>query len=153
MLGKVKICDIIQQNLNLTQLALSHKELQFNSNCTGEIIALADSDLLNVVIRNLLSNAIKFTPRKGEININSGIRNDQVVISITDTGCGLSPEQIKSILKTDDFISTKGTENEPGSGLGLKLCINYLKYMNGKLEIESTVEEGSTFSITLPVFE
>ena len=151
-LGKVKICDIVQQNLNLTKLAASNKELQVNTSCKEEITALADSDLLNVVIRNLLSNAIKFTPRKGEININSASNENQVVITIADTGCGMSKEQIKSILKTDEFVSTKGTENEPGSGLGLKLCINYLKYMNGRLEIESTPKDGSTFIVKIPVF-
>lgn len=152
-LEKIHICDIVQQNLNLTKLSVSNKELEISTHCNEELNALADRDLLNVVIRNLLSNAIKFTPRKGEIKISSEVRDNKVVISIADNGCGISQEHIKSILKTDDFISTKGTENEPGSGLGLKLCINYLKYMNGKLEIESTPGEGSNFIVKIPVFQ
>ncbi len=151
-LQKVDICAAVEQNTNLIRIPSHNKKIQVTTNCEQGIEAWADADLLNMVIRNLLSNAIKFTPRQGEIKIVGVLKESQVVISVSDTGCGIHEKNIKKILSTDEFVATKGTEDEPGSGLGLKLCYNYVNYMKGEFIIESTPGEGSNFIVKIPAF-
>jgi signal transduction histidine kinase len=141
---------VVQQNLNLIKVATLNKQLHVVKNCGEGIEALGDMDLINLIIRNLLSNAIKFTPRKGKIKISTELTNHNVIISVTDSGVGISEEDKTKIFCTDEFVSYRGTENEPGTGLGLKLCLNFIKYMNGEFEIKSVLGKGSTFIVSLP---
>lgn len=151
-LEKVHIYAVVQQNLNLIKAATLNKELQVVSNCGEGVEALGDVDLINLILRNLLSNAIKFTPRKGEIKVATVLIDQNVVISVSDSGSGITEEDKTKIFCTDEFVSHRGTENEPGSGLGLKLCLNYIKYMNGEFEIKSVLGEGSTFIVKFPAY-
>lgn len=75
---------------------------------------------------------------------------DYCVVSIADNGIGIEPERMKLILSRKELVSEPGTNNELGTGIGLKICLEFLYKLNGKLEIDSVVNRGSTFRIYLP---
>lgn len=109
----------------------------------------ADIDMVKTVLRNLLSNAIKFSNENTEILVTLKAENDKVIVSVKDSGCGISEEDQGKLLHTDTHFSTYGTNNEEGSGLGLLLCQDFIVKNGGKLWFESTKGLGSTFSFSL----
>ncbi|RLD85430.1 MAG: hypothetical protein DRJ07_03020 [Bacteroidetes bacterium] len=115
----------------------------------------ADKDMLETILRNLISNAIKFTLRKGEIILSSRIITDEneqkfVEISVKDNGVGIPREMQGSLFNVSENNSTKGTENETGTGLGLTLCKEFVEQHGGKIWVESELDKGSTFIFLLP---
>lgn len=113
----------------------------------------ADCNMVSTVLRNILSNAVKFTPVGGEINIEAGINANFVVVKISDTGIGMSEQEIKNLFFLNKTLSAKGTEGEVGSGLGLILCQEFVKKNRGAIDIQSKPGVGSTFIISLPANE
>ena len=110
----------------------------------------ADVKQAHTILRNLISNAIKFTPDDGSVKIIAEINEDVVLVKVQDSGVGIEPQTLKKVLSKDFIISTYGTKNEKGSGLGLMLCQEFLRINSGQLYAESTPRFGSTFSFTLP---
>jgi len=102
------------------------------------------------VIRNLLTNAIKFTHEKGSIKISAKDTGNAVEITVADTGVGIKPEDIKILFLIDVDISTPGTANEKGTGLGLILCKEFITLNNGDIRVESKIGKGSRFIVSLP---
>jgi signal transduction histidine kinase len=109
----------------------------------------ADKNMLSTIIRNLVSNAIKFTHSGGRVTISSRIVNDLVELSIKDTGVGIKKENLNNLFKVDKSISTKGTANEEGSGLGLILCKEMVQMHGGNILVESEPGKGTTFLFNL----
>ena len=107
--------------------------------------------MLNTVLRNLVSNAIKFTHKNGEVKISAKQNEKNVIISVTDTGVGMSKEKIGKIFNISEKVTTYGTEDETGTGLGLILCKEFVEKHNGKIWIESEEEVGSSFIFTIPL--
>lgn len=132
-------------------LQIADKELNIVCNIAENTTATADKHMVDMVIRNLLANAIKFSHKGGEVHINEEISQTHVKISIKDFGVGMSAEVIDKLL-SNKHVTTYGTSNEKGTGLGLLLCREYLQKNNGKLIIESQVNVGSTLSFTLPIY-
>lgn len=116
-----------------------------------EIKLHSDPDHLSLVTRNIISNCIKFTPRNGEIHLRAKTENAAAHITITDTGVGMDNATISAIKSNDYLESKKGTEGEPGSGLGLSLCVETLEKIGGELDIQSKPEKGSEFRIKIPI--
>jgi len=112
---------------------------------------LADRNTLLVMIRNLLSNALKFTPQGGRVLLASRVDGPEVEFSVTDTGVGIPSEQVPTLFHIDSKFSTPGTNQEPGTGLGLILCAEFAARNRGSLRVESTVGQGSTFFLRLPI--
>ncbi len=111
----------------------------------------ADPRLVTTVLRNLISNAIKFTPLNGQINIHTRVFEQQLEISITDSGVGIKDEILPLLFQIDAYIKTKGTENESGTGLGLILCKEFVEKHGGQIWVESMEGKGSTFSFSIPL--
>ena len=105
----------------------------------------ADMDMMKTILRNLLSNAIKFSYNDSEILVNAEIEGDKVIVSVKDTGKGMSEEDQKKLLNTETHFSKYGTNNEEGSGLGLLLCQDFAVKNGGHLWFESEEGKGSTF--------
>src|SRR5262249_26967840 len=105
-------------------------------------------DIIHTVLRNLLSNAIKFTPSGAEIEIKSEQKNGEMLVTVMDNGTGIPKDLLDKIHKRE-FISTRGTNNEKGTGLGLMFSFDLLSKMGEKLYIRSEHGEGTsaTFSI------
>ena len=109
--------------------------------------------MLATVLRNLLSNAVKFTKRDGKIIIRSKkAANGMIETSVSDTGVGLSEINLKRLFKVEEKVSSKGTEGEPSTGLGLLLCKEFIEKNGGRIWAESEENKGSVFHFTIPAF-
>ena len=107
--------------------------------------------MINTVIRNLLSNAVKYTETEGRIIIDCEKKGDKLKIIVSDTGVGIKEDSISKIFRIDENISTKGTANETGTGLGLILCKEFIEKNGGEIWVESTFGQGTTFYFTVPL--
>ncbi len=126
------------------------KDISIEKEILDNFSVYADYNMIDTVLRNLISNAIKFTPENGKVKISVIKKFDQCEISVKDTGVGMSELIINKILNTNKPLSTKGTNNEGGTGLGLLLCKEFINKNNGVFTIESKIGEGSTFKFVLP---
>ncbi|MBK8397668.1 MAG: hypothetical protein IPL26_20840 [Leptospiraceae bacterium] len=138
-----EILEFLQPNTNKKLIQLRRKNFAKN-------FVLGNENALRIVFGNILSNAIKFTNPYGIIYISMASSQDYCVVSIADNGIGIEPERMKLILSRKELVSEPGTNNELGTGIGLKICLEFLYKLNGKLEIDSVVNRGSTFRIYLP---
>jgi two-component system, sensor histidine kinase and response regulator len=112
--------------------------------------AYADRHMISAVIRNLLSNAVKFTPQGGTVTLRAGEQGNRALYSIIDTGVGIARENMEKLFKIDGGLSTPGTNNEKGTGLGLILCKEFIEKNKGTITLESTPGQGSEFTLSLP---
>jgi signal transduction histidine kinase len=117
----------------------------------AEIVVTADDRRVRQVVFNLLSNAIKFTPRDGRVDVSAGLRDGVVEVAVSDTGPGISPDDVERIFEEFDQGSGAATQHVDGTGLGLPLSRKFVELHGGRLWVESTVGAGSTFRFTLPV--
>ena len=140
--------------ISLIQSSANKKEIKIVNNVERCFYVKADENTFNTVLRNLITNAIKFTPRKGTITMNAKqikTNNIQYIeICVADTGVGISKERVKNLFKIEKNISTNGTEEEHGTGLGLVLCKEFVEKNNGKIWVESEEGKGSCFKFILP---
>jgi PAS domain S-box-containing protein len=127
------------------------KNISLINAVSEEVIILADRNMLISILRNLVSNAIKFTPRKGEIVLSAIRKDGYLEVSVKDNGMGMSEKVRNDLFRIDVNQSTKGTEDEKGTGLGLVLCKEFVQKHGGKIWVESEIEKGSTFKFTIPL--
>ncbi len=145
--------DTVLETATLLQGNIEKKEINLTINIDKKTKITADENMLSMILRNLLSNAIKFTPAKGLIRIESKTINGMVQVNITDTGVGIPEETLNKLFNPDENITTKGTDNESGTGLGLNLVYEFVNMSGGKIWVNSEVGKGTTFYFTLPVFD
>ncbi|HEX8278907.1 MAG TPA: PAS domain-containing sensor histidine kinase, partial [Segetibacter sp.] len=107
-----------------------------------------DRNLLKNILMNLLSNAIKFTNEDAIITVLLWLTKDNLVVSVADRGIGISEEDQQHLFER--FFRAKNASNIQGTGLGLHIVAKYLELMNGRIEMESKIDEGSTFTIYIP---
>ena len=111
----------------------------------------ADPNMISTILRNLLSNAVKFSRKNGKITLNSKTINDEMIeVSVHDTGMGISDNDVNRLFMLGEKVSSKGTEGEPSSGLGLLLCKEFVTKNGGEIWVESEEGKGSTFYFTVP---
>ncbi|MDY0202021.1 MAG: ATP-binding protein, partial [Tenuifilaceae bacterium] len=127
------------------------KAISITSTLPLGIQVFADKAMLSIVIRNLISNAIKFTQPHGQITIASAIKHNELTVSVIDNGVGIPKEDIDKLFKIDTVYTTRGTQEEKGTGLGLILCKEFIKKNKGRIWVESTDKMGSIFSFSLPL--
>ncbi len=145
--------DIILTNLSIFKESADKKEISVNFTQVGKSFAYFDKDLMDIIIRNLLSNAVKYTPRGGRISIllkEKTSENKSILLKICDNGVGIPEEKQKSLFTSDEVSSTPGTENEKGTGLGLKLCHELVLINKGIISVDSKEGEGTCFIINIP---
>jgi len=140
----------IKQTINLLKLPALNKDIQVNVVPLSDIIVYADETMLKIILNNLLSNAIKFTRTGGTISFNAFAGPNYVEISVSDNGVGMSNEIGDTLFNENSYLTTFGTANEKGSGLGLQLCKEFVEKHQGKIWVESEPDKGSTFHFTLP---
>jgi two-component system, sensor histidine kinase and response regulator len=145
----IDLAVIIDEVSRLLRLQAEAKHIRVTVCGDNPVIAFADKDMVNLVVRNLLSNAIKYTPEKGNIKIAVQKTPPGVELSVRDSGTGIDPEALEKIRK-NIFYSTKGTSGESGTGLGLMLCREFAVRNGGELLVESQPGKGSLFTVKLP---
>lgn len=147
------LADLILTNLSIFKETADKKDISVNFTQVGSTIAFFDKDLLDIVIRNILSNAVKYTHRGGRISIllkDKKSNNEGLMLKICDNGVGIPANKQQNLLSSSEIESTPGTENEKGTGLGLKLCYDLVRLNKGKIDVESAPGEGTCFIISLP---
>jgi PAS domain S-box-containing protein len=127
------------------------KNIGLTCDITENIILTADENMIGTVVRNLIANALKFTPQDGKVMVKAEIQNSLVSISVSDTGVGLTKENVDKLFRIETSFSTRGTENEKGTGLGLLLCKEFVEKHEGWIRVASVPGQGSMFIVTLPV--
>ena len=143
------ISDIITSSLNVLSLSANFKNIIIKK-FVIDIFVYADYNMLETIIRNLVSNAIKYTHPGGEINVVVTELETGIQIEVADNGVGISIENQAKLFNIGEDISTFGTNNEKGTGLGLILCNEFVKAHKGKIGFKSKPGEGSTFYVVLP---
>ena len=140
----------IDAMISLAMESSAVKQIAISYSGPNVLPVYADSYQVDFIIRNLLSNAIKFTPRGGGIDISARTDNGSIKLSIQDSGIGISPADLKNLFQMGRVRSTKGTEGEKGTGLGLGLVKEFIEKNAGEIAVESTKGKGTIFHVTLP---
>ncbi len=148
---KLEVKKLVGQTVEVLGPVAEDKKIQLENNVPENLSAFADAHMIDTVIRNLTNNAIKFTDPGGTITIAGEEIFGRCKISVSDTGVGMTQEQIDRMFSLGEKNSTKGTQGEAGTGLGLLLCKDLLDKCNGSIALESEPGKGSTFIVTLPI--
>ncbi len=130
---------------------IKNKNIEFRIDVPEAHLFYADKNMMHTVFRNLLTNAIKFTPEKGVVSVESSLENSSMIIKVSDNGIGISEEDAQKLFDIGSDASKIGDSKEKGSGLGLILAKEFVHKNNGNISVRSTLGEGSTFEISLPV--
>lgn len=147
--ARYDVCEQLCECIFQFEALLDEKEIDLETNLDARIYIQADPSLMELVWNNLISNAIKFMEPGGKLEIMQQLREAHVIISVRDQGCGMSHETMAHIF--DKFYQGDTSHASEGNGLGLALVCRVLELMNGDLQVDSRLGEGSVFSVSLPV--
>ncbi len=147
-LDEIHMSEVVRNILALYAGSIKSKRIQVDVQIVSDDAIISDHEIITIVLRNLLSNAIKFTPDGGSIVVTHQRFPRSVVITVEDTGIGIAPEMIETIL-VDNYSSRRGTRQEKGLGIGLRLCRELLRKINGQLEISSQIGKGTSVRMVL----
>lgn len=142
------IQEVFENKVKLVEQRMQSKGIELVDHSLRDF-AYADRSMFEIVVQNLLANALKFCKNGDTITISNHISNGTCIVSIADTGIGISKENQKKLFG-DNTFTTMGTDNEKGTGLGLSICKELVDLNQGKIWVESTKGEGSTFYVQLP---
>ena len=147
---KINVKNLIDEEFENFISSATHKLISLNHTIAPNLHVLADTDMIKTILRNLISNAIKYSHIGGVITINAAEHNKFVEISVADNGVGITQNDIKDLFKRNKLHTTRGTNNESGTGLGLILCKEFVEKHGGTIRIESEPDKGSLILFTLP---
>ena len=147
--GLINIEELVVYNLIFFAPLAKQKQITLQSSVQNVILAHADYEMANAIIRNLLSNALKFTDTGGSVSISALEHDDEVELFISDSGIGMSAEQVHLLLHHRAAYPA-GDDEEKRLGLGLILCQALIERCGGALRIETQLGAGTTFIFTLP---
>ncbi len=145
----IRLKEIADRSVVLYSEFAERKNISIIVQLPVEFEVFADANMVETIFRNLISNAIKFTNSQGSILINATDDGDYIETNIIDDGVGIREAVMSKLFRIDENISTNGTHNEKGSGLGLVLCKEFVEINGGKLKVNSKPGKGTTFSFSL----
>jgi two-component system sensor histidine kinase/response regulator len=148
---KINLKNLIEENISSHLLNYTNKEINMYSDINDDIFVFTDRNMISIVLRNLLGNAVKFTPRFGKVYVRTILERNEVSILVKDTGTGISGDNIDNLFRIDSDYKRLGTDNEQGTGLGLKLSKEFVEKLGGKISVESEFGKGCDFKFTLPL--
>ncbi len=143
---------ISNEVINLLEGKAQQKGITINQFINSDIFVIADENMLKTIFRNLISNAIKFTPDQGQITLSAEISVDPsfIEVAVSDSGVGIAESTISNLFELHKTVTTKGTAQETGTGLGLIICREFVEKHKGKIWVKSQVDKGSSFYFLLP---
>lgn len=144
------IVSVIGEVTELLYASARQKGIRITKQVPSKLNVMADKQMVSAVIRNLISNAIKFTKPGGNIHISAVSRPNDILVTVSDDGIGIKPEVMGKLFSIEGNISTRGTNREEGTGLGLVLCKEFIAKHGGDIWVEPEIPNGSRFMFTLP---
>ena len=136
--------------MDVLHLQAREKNIQILNQVEHTASIYCDEDMFRTVLRNLISNALKFTPEGGSVTISTEAGEGSTRICIADTGIGISGNNLKRLLQSNESFSTPGTANEKGSGLGFSLVKDFVGMNHGIFTVESEEGKGTAVCLTFP---
>jgi signal transduction histidine kinase len=147
----VEIEELITLVTELSKDSARQKNITIDREALLSIRLLADKEMIYSVLRNLVSNSIKFTNKGGKIGISALLYNGELEIMVSDNGIGIKKDKMDKLFRIGETVSTTGTMQEEGTGLGLILCKDFVLKHGGKIWVESEEGKGSRFIFKIPV--
>lgn len=149
---KIDLYTLTKSNFNLLNQSALDKSINLINLIPENTYIQADSNMISTIIRNLVSNAIKFTNKGGEVRVETKLNKDHkyIEVIVKDNGVGISDNVKSKLFKISENISTKGTEKESGTGLGLLLCKEFAEKHKGEIWVKSEIGKGSSFHFSIP---
>lgn len=144
------LSELIKNQVKILLVQAKNKDIILESILIEKIIVFVDLNMMSTVVRNIISNAIKFTPKGGKIKISVKEEANLIKIYIEDNGVGISKQNIDKLFKISEKVSSVGTDQETGTGLGLILCKEFIDKHNGFISVSSEEARGSTFCVQIP---
>jgi len=144
------IREILSSTLTFLNFQYEAKEVRIDSTQTQDVQVNADRNQVEVILRNLLSNAIKFSYPGSAIEVSTFQENKFVAVRVKDYGKGIPETALEKLFDPGELVTTYGTSNEKGTGLGLKLCQEFARQNNGWITVKSDPGKGSAFTLFLP---
>ncbi len=150
ILEKLVLQEVVIYAINLVTPNAMGKSVTIEGTINKDVSVRADERMLASICENLLSNAIKFSQRGGMITVSSKFVDDFVEVCVSDNGVGINKDDMDKLFKIEYSHTSKGTEGEAGTGLGLILCHEMVNKLGGRIWVESEIGKGSSFYFTLP---
>ena len=126
------------------------KNIRLEKHIDDNLTINLDAKMMETILRNLVSNAIKFSKSGSKVSVIAKEIHDEYCISVIDQGIGMNTNTLDSLFESGKTNSSKGTENEPGTGFGLSICKKLIENHNGAMRVSSVIGEGTTVDICLP---
>jgi two-component system sensor histidine kinase/response regulator len=142
--------DAINSVIKLFKQSTGKKNINVTFNDGKGLKVFADRNMINAVLRNLMNNAIKFSYNDSNIIVSAIKKKAMVEVQVKDFGSGIKKEHRQALMTESIAISTRGTNNEKGTGVGLNLCRDFISQNKGRLWFESEEGKGSSFYFTVP---
>lgn len=147
----VNVNDIVTSCLQSLSNVIKNKKVVVKYDYTIDLFCSVDKNIVSVILRNLISNAIKYSYSGGEIIVCASVKEDILFIDVKDNGIGMSQALCDSLFDDSENKSNFGTEDEEGTGIGLKLCKLFVNAVSGKIYCKSEFKKGSIFCVEIPV--
>ncbi len=146
------LIELIQRVISMNKAKSVIKNIQLNYSIIPKgLKAEIDPSKIEIAVNNLVSNALKFTPSGGKVLVEISKEQKELMIKVNDTGIGIPKKMQADLFKDPQSHSRKGTSGEVGTGLGLDIVQLYVELHGGKIWVESELDEGTTFFITVPL--
>ena len=139
-----KITPIIQNAFEFSKLNANAKEITLINEVEPNFKITVNNMMFETVLRNILANAIKFSYRGSDITVKSVTESNKKSVIVADKGVGIKPKKLEGLFDNPKLATTRGTENEPGSGFGLNIAKKLIEKQNGELEVKSVFGEGTS---------
>lgn len=146
----INIHDVIAGSVNLLSAQALQKSIEIQLDLPLSISVNADEDMIKTIIRNLVSNAIKYTVNNGTIKVSAFTNEQETIVMVEDNGIGIKKERLDTLFRLENTQSSRGTENEKGTGLGLIICKEFVHMHGGRIWAESEPGKGSRFLFNIP---
>lgn len=146
---EVDLFELVNKTIRLLHQNAVNKNISISNKINPGTFALADIDMVRLVVQNLLINAIKFTKSDGHILVTAVDEKNQIQVSVEDNGMGIDADKVTGMFGLNKMFTTNGTEGEKGTGLGLPLCKEFVERNEGRIWVESKPGKGSKFIFNL----
>jgi two-component system phosphate regulon sensor histidine kinase PhoR len=147
---EIALRPVLDTAIELTQIKASEKNVAINVSCNEQIKARVNSALLEQAIVNLVDNAIKYSKPDSSVRIDVEQLPDEITIAVVDGGCGIERKHLSRLFERFYVVDKSRSRNLGGTGLGLAIVKHIAQVHNGSVTVQSTLGQGSTFTIHLP---